>query len=104
MAAALLGPAVLGVVAWAATGQWRWSVFGLIVGAVVVAVILAVVVFLDTDAPDVGPGFVLGMLVVIALVPLGALALWLWTGSPYWALGLLSPLLALIVVGVSADT
>jgi hypothetical protein len=100
----LIGPPLLGVVAWVGTGQWRWPVTGVLAGAGLLAVIVAAVAFLDVDDPDVGPVFVLGLLVVIALVPLAGLAMWLWTGNGFWALTLLSPVLGLIVGGLLSES
>jgi hypothetical protein len=98
---ALLGPTVLGAIAWALTGQWRWPITGLLAGAALLAVVIVVAAFLDTDVDAGGPGCSLVLLVLFGLGPLVCLTLWLWTGNAYWGLGAaLSPVLGLIIGGV----
>jgi hypothetical protein len=99
--ATLIGPTVTGGVAWAVTGQWRWPITGVLVGAALLAVVIAVSGFLDTDPDAGGPGCAFVLLVLFALGPLFGLTMWLWTGNAYWGLGAaLVPLLGLLVLGI----
>ncbi|WP_350275616.1 hypothetical protein [Kribbella sp. HUAS MG21] len=96
----ILGVSVAaGVVLAVTTGDWRWAVTGVLAGAMLIALVGGVAAFLDVGDPDVGPVFVLVLVVLFVLGPLTALMLWLWTGHAEWALGLLLPVLAVIVLG-----
>src|SRR6266496_379443 len=82
----LIGPVIAGAAGWAVTGQWRWPITGLLVGAALLAIAIAVAAFLDSDLDAGGPGCVLVLLVLFILGPLFGLAMWLWTANPYWGL------------------
>jgi hypothetical protein len=98
----LIGSTGVGALLWKSTGEWRWAVTGLLVGLMLLALAGGVVAFLETDAPDVGPGFVLILVVLFCLGPLAALMLWTWTGHAEWALGLLLPVLGVVIFGTLA--
>lgn len=98
----LVGSTGVGAVLWTSTGDWRWVVTGLLVALMLLALAGGVAAFLGTDDLDVGPGFVLILVVLFGLGPLAALMLWTWTGQAEWALGLLLPVLGVIVFGTLA--
>ncbi len=102
MVLTLVGSTGVGAVLWKSTGDWRWAVTGLLVALMLLALAGGVVAFLDTGDLDVGPGFVLILVVLFCLAPLAALTLWTWTGHAEWALGLLLPVLGVIALGTLA--